>query len=235
MDRRELLKRAAGGVVPLLAADTLGEDRQSGRSKSVPNEERNRAQRWLKAVQVPDGFVMAYFLRNVDKGDRRPDTTGSANNAGSRGRMPPYAVLDVESGRLDIAALVGRVQKQARLEAGDGKDLVNALLDTREQLNQHACYLPRHLVVFYSPKGQPLGVVEVCFECENYKMHPSGAMHVQSLGDLLAVARILHKAGLPLGDKFPTLAVYEESLKKSREQLRKLMEELRTAGERKSD
>jgi hypothetical protein len=83
MDRRELLKLAAGGVVPRLAADTLAEDGKSSAAVAPdrggqwpPVATPGRARQWLKAALEPGDFVMAYYLRDPQPEDRRPPVPG---------------------------------------------------------------------------------------------------------------------------------------------------------------
>jgi hypothetical protein len=35
-----------------------------------------------------------------------------------------------------------------------------------------SCYKPRHAVVFYDAQRKPVGFVEVCFSCSNYRLWP---------------------------------------------------------------
>ncbi|HSJ04342.1 MAG: hypothetical protein ACAI34_13380 [Verrucomicrobium sp.] len=210
MERRSIFKVMLGALASFhFSCSSTGPKRTSVSS--------SRSQLWLDAVRQPGGFAMAYYLRLTEDRDKRPVIPGSFEDIMKWSSGPSPNVLDYQSGHLDIAALVARVQMQRRLSDRDSTELMRGLLDSRERLNRKACFSPRHLVVFYSPTGAPVGSVEICFHCENFHISPSGA--VADLGDLLVAAKIFTSAGFPLGEGFPNFPAYEKALRKSREQL----------------
>ncbi|WP_075090395.1 hypothetical protein [Verrucomicrobium spinosum] len=199
-------------------------------------------QAWLKAVFERGDFIVAYYLRDPEDKDYRPqlpggDPFGSGDGgawANERGAASPEKPSPTETSRslthrilntsnsqhpvtVDVAALISRKIKEVRVPEADAAPLVAALLDSKELLNLKDCYLPRHLVLFYDPYGRVKAGLEICFQCESLRVAPAFREGAAVTGDLLAVANLFDKLGLPIGKGISSLREYEKMKKSAAE------------------
>lgn len=238
MKRRALIALASSSLAPLLAGESgAAEDKtKSGGTERDTSQVRLSSNDWLKRAFQSGDFVVAYFLRDPDDADKRPqvpdgDPFGSgdagawANEHGARssapGKVPTaevtrnlgFRILNTSSPGpvvVDVAALISRKVKEARVPGPEIAPLVAALLDRQELLTLKDCYSPRHLVLFYDSFGSVKAGLEICFSCESFRVAPAFREGVSETGDILAVARLFDKLGLPLGKEGLTLEAYEQ-------------------------
>ncbi|WP_265595762.1 hypothetical protein [Verrucomicrobium sp. BvORR106] len=238
MKRRSLIALASTSLAPLLGTQSAAaEDRpKSGGNDGDTSPVRLSSMDWLKRAFEPGDFVVAYYLRDPEDADRRPKVPGAdpfdggdagawANEHGASSPAPTtaptveptrnlgYRILN-HSGpgpvMVDVAALISRKVKEARVPGPEIAPLVAALLDSQELLTLKDCYSPRHLVLFYDSLGSVKAGLEICFSCESFRVVPVFQEGVSQTGDLLTVARLFDKLGLPLGHEGLTLKAYEE-------------------------
>lgn len=243
MNRRALIALASTGLAPLLASQSVAADDKvkSNQSDGGAAPASTTSSAWMKGAIEPGGFVVAYYLRDPDDKDGRPplpkdpqDPLGSdgswvnekpGKDAGSKptesavqfARSIGYRILK-HPGHLvlDLAALITRKVKEVRVPEVDAAALMAALMDNPMPLILRDCYSPRHLVVYYDPDGQPKAALEICFECESYRVVPAVSDRAPETGDLVLVARLFDKLGLPLGKDNLTLKAYEERVREQR-------------------
>lgn len=60
-----------------------------------------------------------------------------------------------------------------------------------------ACFVPHHAFVFYGADGQPVGSLEICFTCDDYRAFPSGDLPKHF--DLTKTWQILDELNVPKG------------------------------------
>ena len=105
---------------------------------------------------------------------------------------------------------MARVKARVSLDDQVFKRITQALFDGSTEARIFECYDPHHVIIGYSGTGSPVCAIEICFHCQGIHVHPKDNVLPKDCQDLRAVARILSKAGLPLGKDYPTLADYEK-------------------------
>lgn len=245
MNRRTLITMASAGLTPLLAPPAMAND-----AADIASPIHMTSKAWLKAAFEPGDFIVAYYLRDPEDKDNRPqlpgdDSFGSGDGgawangkAAASSEKPPSAetsrslthrILNTSNSprpvMVDVAALISRKVKEARVPEADAAPLVAAMLDSTERLNLKDCYSPRHLVLFYDPFGRVKAGLEICFQCESFRVAPAAREGKWDTGDLLAVARLFDKLGLPIGEGGSSIKEYEKALMKSRASLKGYLKE----------
>lgn len=237
MNRRALITLASTGLAPLLVRQAFAADdkAKADDAANLAPTIRMTSEAWLTAAFEPGDFIVAYYLRDPEDKDNRPQVPGGdpfvSGDGGAwaeeKGAVSPKKIPAAETSRslthrvlntsnsqhsvmVDIAALISRKVKEARVSEADAALLVAALLDSKERLNLKDCYSPRHLVLFYDPFGRVKAGLEICFQCESFRVAPAAREGNWDTGDLLTVARLFDKLGLPLGNEKYTLKAYEE-------------------------
>jgi hypothetical protein len=152
-------------------------------------------------------FCIAYVFRDADDRDLRPSLaadpfqTKDAKEESTSG----VSILSQGEGVVNVDTLVSRATAQARVSKAQISRLTTALLKTDSLFPIFDCYDPHHALVFYSPQGDPLCCIEICFSCTGFRTSPKLRMRTldEELkmvvgADLLEIARLFHELKLPL-------------------------------------
>jgi hypothetical protein len=79
------------------------------------------------------------------------------------------------------------------LSQNDAKRFIAAVSGSHPEHPVAGCYIPRHGLVFYEQSGEPVGWVEICFECLNYRASSEAApkyFDIESLRQLFLELKI---------------------------------------------
>lgn len=167
-------------------------------------------------------FCIAYTFRDADERDLRPRL--AADPFAAKGEkeegIREGSILSQGEGIVDVAALVSRVTAQARVSKAQISRLTTAVLKTDALFPIFDCYNPHHAFVFYSPHGEPLCCIEICFSCTGFKTSPT--LRVATVdeeirgvvgADLREIARLFDELKLPL-TPYKSFAELEKRLTK---------------------
>jgi hypothetical protein len=77
----------------------------------------------------------------------------------------------IQDGELRIAKLDQQKRKETALSSGNVKTLLTASFEAEKPQGGALCYEPHHIFVFYA-KTEPVGAIEICFQCLGAKCWP---------------------------------------------------------------
>lgn len=186
------LRLLLAALLPLLCIPCRAEDRRSG----------NKA---LDRISQ-SAFCIAYVLRDADERDLRPGLAADPfRTKDEEESTTGVSILSQGEGVVNVDTLVSRVTAQARVPKAQISRLTAALLKTDSQFPVFDCYEPHHAFVFYSPQGEPLCCIEICFSCTGFRTSPKLRMRTMDEelkavvgADLREIARIFDELKLPL-------------------------------------
>ena len=196
MNRRQLLATAS---LTFAAKTALAEGPDKAKTEKL-------SETWQKLA--PAHFAMAYYFEDAGPEDRRPSSGNDPFTKKGQLEDPPLGIIGLGD-HFDVAGLVARVRNRVALSHADLQTIAVAVLDGTKETRLFDCYDPHHLIVTYNEIGSPTGAIEMCLQCQDIHVFPGGRALVNFCQDLRTVARLLSKAGLPLGKRYPSLQDYE--------------------------
>lgn len=199
-------------LLPLLCSPCHAEDQPDGK----------------KALDLisQSAFCIAYVFRDADARDLRPGMAGDPfqTEGEKKESVREGSILSQGEGIVDVAALVSRATAQARVSKAQISRLTTAVLKSDSLFPIFDCYDPHHAFVFYSPHGDPLCCIEICFSCTGFKSSPKLRMMTveEELkmvvgADLLEVAKLFDELKLPL-TPYKSFAEVEKRLTKLKQE-----------------